>query len=77
MTTTASSTRLGFRKLTARIGAEVTGVGPSLELDYDDLPRRLNRVTVAGGIPVSVNGQQSYSVKGDALQYTRSSRVAA
>jgi len=45
--------------------------------NYDDLPRRLNRVTVAGGIPVGVDGQQSHSVTGDALPYTRSSRVAA
>ena len=33
MTATPTSTRLGIRKLTARIGAEVTGVSPSLELD--------------------------------------------
>ena len=33
MTTTSIGTRLGLRKLTARIGAEVTGVSPSLELD--------------------------------------------
>ena len=38
--------------------------------NYDDLPRRLNRVTVAGGIPVGANGQHSYSVKGDASHYT-------
>jgi len=38
--------------------------------NYDDLPRRLNRVTVAGDIPVGIGGQQSYSVKGDASHYT-------
>ena len=38
--------------------------------NYDDLPRRLNRVTVAGDIPVGVDGQQSYSVRGDASHYT-------
>jgi taurine dioxygenase len=38
--------------------------------NYDDLPRRLNRVTVAGGIPVGANGQHSYSVKGDASHHT-------
>jgi alpha-ketoglutarate-dependent sulfate ester dioxygenase len=38
--------------------------------NYDDLPRRLNRVTVAGDIPVGVNGKQSYSVKGDASHYS-------
>lgn len=38
--------------------------------NYDDLPRRLNRVTVAGDIPVGVDGQQSYSLTGDASHYT-------
>src|ERR1039457_4166856 len=33
MTTTWIGTKLGLRKITARIGAEVTGVSPSLELD--------------------------------------------
>jgi taurine dioxygenase len=38
--------------------------------NYDDAPRRLNRVTVAGDIPVGTDGQQSYSVNGDASHYT-------
>jgi taurine dioxygenase len=38
--------------------------------NYDDLPRRLNRVTVAGDVPVGIDGQLSYSVKGDASHYT-------
>ena len=38
--------------------------------NYDDLPRRLNRVTVAGDIPVGADGKQSYAVKGDASHYT-------
>jgi alpha-ketoglutarate-dependent taurine dioxygenase len=38
--------------------------------NYDDLPRRLNRVTVAGDVPVGIDGQPSYSVKGDASHYT-------
>ncbi len=38
--------------------------------NYDDLPRRLNRVTVAGDIPVGIDGQQSYSVQGDASYYS-------
>jgi alpha-ketoglutarate-dependent sulfate ester dioxygenase len=38
--------------------------------NYDDAPRRLNRVTVAGDIPVGLDGRQSYSVKGDASHYT-------
>ena len=38
--------------------------------NYDDQPRRLNRVTVAGDIPVGTDGRQSYSVTGDASHYT-------
>ena len=35
--------------------------------NYDDAPRRLNRVTVAGDIPVGIDGGASYSVKGRRL----------
>ncbi len=38
--------------------------------NYDGLPRRLNRVTVAGDIPAGTDGRQSYSVTGDASHYT-------
>ena len=38
--------------------------------NYDDAPRRLNRVTVAGDIPQGIDGRASYSVKGDASHYT-------
>ena len=38
--------------------------------NYDDLPRRLNRVTVAGDIPVGADGRQSYAIQGDASHYT-------
>jgi len=38
--------------------------------NYDDLPRRLNRVTVAGDVPVGVDGSKSYSIEGDASHYT-------
>jgi taurine dioxygenase len=38
--------------------------------NYDDLPRRLNRVTVAGDIPVGVDGAASYSLAGDASDYS-------
>jgi alpha-ketoglutarate-dependent taurine dioxygenase len=38
--------------------------------NYDDLPRRLNRVTVAGDVPVGVDGSCSYSIEGDASHYT-------
>jgi alpha-ketoglutarate-dependent taurine dioxygenase len=45
--------------------------------NYDDAPRRLNRVTVAGDIPVGIDGRQSYSVKGDASHYTPVAAVRA
>lgn len=38
--------------------------------DYDDLPRRLHRVTVAGDVPAGVDGRRSYSLEGDAAHYT-------
>jgi hypothetical protein len=38
--------------------------------NYDGLPRRLNRVTVAGDIPVGVDGRPSESLEGDASHYT-------
>jgi alpha-ketoglutarate-dependent taurine dioxygenase len=38
--------------------------------NYDDLPRRLHRVTVAGDVPVGIGGGSSYSIKGDASHYT-------
>lgn len=38
--------------------------------DYDDLPRRLHRVTVAGDVPVGVDGRRSRSLTGDASHYT-------
>ncbi|MFC1434550.1 TauD/TfdA dioxygenase family protein [Streptacidiphilus sp. N1-3] len=38
--------------------------------NYDGLPRRLNRVTVAGDVPVGIDGTSSHSVKGDASHYS-------
>ncbi|MFF7175681.1 TauD/TfdA dioxygenase family protein [Streptomyces pseudovenezuelae] len=38
--------------------------------NYDGLPRRLHRVTVAGDVPVDVEGKESWSVEGDASHYT-------
>ena len=38
--------------------------------NYDDLPRRLHRVTVAGDLPAGTDGNKSYSLKGDASHYT-------
>jgi len=45
--------------------------------NYDDLPRRLNRVTVAGDIPAGTDGRPSYSVTGDASHYTPVAGVRA
>lgn len=38
--------------------------------NYDDLPRRLNRVTVAGDVPVGIDGVHSESLEGDASHYS-------
>jgi alpha-ketoglutarate-dependent taurine dioxygenase len=38
--------------------------------NYDRQPRRLNRVTVAGDVPVGVDGARSYSIVGDASHYS-------
>ena len=38
--------------------------------NYDGLPRRLNRVTVAGDVPAGIDGRPSESLEGDASHYT-------
>jgi alpha-ketoglutarate-dependent taurine dioxygenase len=38
--------------------------------NYDDQPRRLERVTVAGDVPVSVDGTRSYVLQGDSSHYS-------
>ncbi len=38
--------------------------------NYDDLPRRLHRVTVAGDVPAGLDGEPSTSLEGDASHYT-------
>lgn len=38
--------------------------------NYDRRPRRLHRVTVAGDVPVGIDGQESRTVEGDAAHYT-------
>lgn len=38
--------------------------------NYGRAPRKLNRITVAGDIPRSVEGKSSYSVEGDASHYS-------
>ena len=37
MTATSLGTKLDIRKITARIGAEVTGLGPDLALDRETI----------------------------------------
>jgi alpha-ketoglutarate-dependent sulfate ester dioxygenase len=66
MTTTSTSTRLDFRKLTARIGAEVTGAGPALELDahaVTALRAALNehKALVFRGVSIDDEGQQRFA----------------
>lgn len=38
--------------------------------NYDDQPRLLHRVTVAGDIPVGVDGTKSHALEGDASHYS-------
>ena len=66
MTTTSAGTRLGIRKLTARIGAEVTGLGPELGLDPDGVAAvraALNehKALVFRGIDLDDAGQQRFA----------------
>jgi taurine dioxygenase len=37
--------------------------------DYDDQPRLLHRATVAGDVPVGVDGRKSYIIEGDAAPH--------
>src|ERR1039457_6545992 len=66
MTTTSIGTKLGLRKITARIGADVTGVSPSLELDRGTgTPIRAalseHKALVFRGIGVDDGGQQRFA----------------
>ncbi|NLU65860.1 TauD/TfdA family dioxygenase [Streptomyces sp. HNM0574] len=45
--------------------------------DYGDLPRRLHRVTVAGDVPVGVDGGRSRIVEGDAASHYTPAPAAA
>jgi alpha-ketoglutarate-dependent taurine dioxygenase len=45
--------------------------------DYDDRPRLLHRITIAGGIPVGLTGETSVVRKGDASHYSQVVGVAA
>jgi taurine dioxygenase len=43
--------------------------------NYDGQPRKLNRVTIAGDIPVGVDGKQSQALQGDASTYSEIASV--
>ncbi|HEX5294354.1 MAG TPA: hypothetical protein VFX25_36235 [Streptosporangiaceae bacterium] len=44
---------------------------------YDDRPRLLHRITIAGGIPVGLRGDTSVVPKGDASHYWQVAEEAA
>jgi len=43
--------------------------------DYGDLPRRMHRVTVAGDVPVGIDGTRSYIVEDDTAEHNTPSSV--
>ncbi len=45
--------------------------------DYGDQPRRVQRVTIAGDIPVSINGERGEIVKGNSSDYIPDRNVTA
>jgi len=45
--------------------------------DYGNQPRHVRRVTIAGDIPVGVNGEHSRSIRGDSALYNRQRARAA
>jgi alpha-ketoglutarate-dependent sulfate ester dioxygenase len=44
---------------------------------YDDRPRLLHRITMAGGLPVGLRGDTSVVRKGDASHYSQVAEEAA
>jgi alpha-ketoglutarate-dependent sulfate ester dioxygenase len=66
MSITATETRLGIRKLTARIGAEVTGLDPNLELDAETvtavrLALNEHKALLFRGVSLDDEGQQRFA----------------
>lgn len=43
--------------------------------DYGNQPRRVQRVTIAGDLPVNIDGKHSEAIKGDSASYTPSVTV--
>jgi taurine dioxygenase len=44
--------------------------------DFDNQPRRVQRVTIAGEFPISISGQRSQAIKGDSTSYNQSEILA-
>src|SRR6476469_1711199 len=44
--------------------------------EYGDQPRRVQRVTIAGDLPVSIDGKRSEAIKGDSSTYIPSAAIA-
>jgi taurine dioxygenase len=44
--------------------------------DFGSQPRRVQRVTIVGDLPISIDGKHSEAIKGDSAVYTRSLAVA-
>jgi taurine dioxygenase len=66
MSITATETKLGIRKLTARIGAEVTGLDPNLELDAGTvtavrLALNEHKALLFRGVSLDDEGQQRFA----------------
>ena len=53
-----------------KVGCRKGAHADDMHIVLDGLPRRLNRVTVAGDVPVGIEGKESYSIAGDASHYT-------
>jgi hypothetical protein len=70
---TATASRIGIRQLAGNIGAEVSGLeagGPHYAIfGYGSAHRRGERVTVAGPVPVGVDGRPSVALTGEASAY--------
>ena len=60
--------------LVVEVGDRVVLGGPVVPdrdvADYDDEPRLLHRITVAGSVPVGINGDTAVVRKGDASHYS-------
>jgi taurine dioxygenase len=44
--------------------------------DYGNQPRRVQRVTIAGDIPISIDGQRGEVVRGNSSSYIPEAKIA-